>query len=141
MNELSVSSFSTPVDGASIIQSAKKRVSILDYDIEEIMKRPRKIEATQSNYDHAIAKFMEFLLKPYSMMSREDFSDSNIAIYIMHLGSSNNWKPHFRKNTLAAINNQLLVFGLENIHEFKHKYHATNLVLNVSYLLIYFNSI
>ncbi len=74
---------------------------------------------------------MEFLLKPFALMSRDDFSDSNIALFLMHIGSTNDWKPHFKKNTLAAINNQLQMFGLENIHEFKHKYHATNLVLNV----------
>jgi len=39
-----------------------------------------------------------------TMISKEHFNDITLAKFFHHLGKTNNYKPHFKKSGLAAIN-------------------------------------
>ena len=49
--------------------------------------------------------------------------------FFHYLGQSNNYKPHFKKSGLAAINLGVQHHHLENIYAFKHLYPNLHLIL------------
>ena len=64
-----------------------------------------------------------------TMISKDHFNDITLAKFFHHLGKTNDYKPHFKKSGLAAINLGVIHHHLENIYAFKHLYPNLHLIL------------
>ena len=93
-------SYTTPECGRTDLPDPKRKFNINDYNIEDIFKKPRQVDSTQTQYDVCLKKFLDFILKDFTNMCPTVFNETNIAIYLMHLSESNAWKQ--RVLTLAA---------------------------------------
>ncbi len=122
---------------ANEIPAVKRKATFEDYDLEEILKRPIQINKTQVGYDRCIKKFYSFIDQDENFIKKEDFTDKNIAVYIYSEGKENEWKPPSKKMNIAAINNQLKYFGLENIFDFGHMYPNTHRIIDVSHVILF----
>ena len=110
------------------------------YVEERVANGQHKIPATDGKYAIQINQFCEFLrveeryIPGGPMISPDILIDRNLAAFLIHLGDSNDHKPHFLKAARAAFAYALKRNGLPDINDFAHLYQQTNAVIDVKQL-------
>jgi hypothetical protein len=61
-------------------------------------------EGTSKSYSTFLNKFSVFSGDMKTMISKEHFNDITLTKFFHHLGKTSNYKPHFKKSGIAAIN-------------------------------------
>jgi hypothetical protein len=95
-------------------------------------------DGTSSSYSTYLKKFAAFVdCEPYvigdmtTIPIKEHFNDVTLAKFFLVLGRSNDFKPHFKKSGLAAINFGVIHHALPNIFQFHHAYPKLHQVLKL----------
>ena len=119
---------------------------IEDINVEErVANGQHKIPSTDIAYAVQLNQFCEFLrvdelyIPGGPMISPNILNDRNFAAFLIHLGDSNDHKPHFLKATRAAFAYALKRNGIPNITDFAHLYPQTHATIDVNYYYLKFN--
>ena len=114
---------------------------IEDINVEDrVANGQHKIPSTDVAYGVYLNQYCEFLrveeryIPGGPMIPPDILIDRNLAAFLIHLGDSNEYKPHFLKATRAAFAYALKRNGLPDINDFAHLYQQTNAVIDVKQL-------
>jgi hypothetical protein len=99
---------------------------------EEIATGMVNIPATEKSYETFVRKFRGYVgLAENERVQEDALTDHNFANFLLAVGKEHDWKPHFRKASMAAIGSMLKNRNLDKLFDSPHLYRETHRVIMV----------
>ena len=104
-----------------------------DYDLNEVMlmNMTGNLPRTDNSYRLVIQRFADFHGLLFSSLNREDFTDSNVALFLHDAGVRSSHHVSCEKTYCAALRLQFQSLELPNFRSFPDKYPLITRVLQV----------
>ncbi|KAJ1398415.1 hypothetical protein B484DRAFT_438411, partial [Ochromonadaceae sp. CCMP2298] len=96
----------------------------------EIQNGMINIPATEKSYETVVRKFRAYVgVEENESVPAEALNDYNFSNFLLEVGKEHDWKPHFKKSTVAALGSLIKRVTGDGIYERPDLYRETHRVI------------